>query len=49
MLSFEEMDLNESILRAVKELEFQEPTPIQEKVIPRILQEKQDLIINKDI
>lgn len=44
MLSFEEMDLNESILRAVKELEFQEPTPIQEKVIPRILQEKQDLI-----
>ena len=44
MMLFGEMDLNESILRAVKELGFQEPTPVQEKVIPRILNNKQDLI-----
>ncbi|MEN8229775.1 MAG: DEAD/DEAH box helicase [Bacteroidota bacterium] len=44
MMLFDEMDLNESILRAVKELGFQEPTPVQEKVIPRILNNKQDLI-----
>ena len=36
---FEEMDLDESILKAAKELGFQEPTPVQEKVIPRILGE----------
>jgi len=41
---FEEMGLSESILKAAKELGFQEPTPVQEKVIPRILNEKQDLI-----
>jgi ATP-dependent RNA helicase DeaD len=41
---FEEMDLNESILKAATELGFQVPTPIQEKVIPRILNESQDLI-----
>ena len=44
MMLFEEMDLNESILKAAKELGFHEPTPVQEKVIPRILKDKQDII-----
>jgi len=44
MVLFDEMGLEESILRAVKELGFQEPTPIQEKVIPKILTDKNDLI-----
>lgn len=44
MVLFDEMGLDGSILKAVKELGFENPTPIQEKVIPRILAEKKDLI-----
>lgn len=44
MVLFEEMGLDASLLKAVKELGFESPTPIQEKVIPKILAEKVDLI-----
>ncbi len=44
MVPFDEMGLDGSILKAVKELGFENPTPIQEKVIPRILADKKDLI-----
>ncbi|HEC42595.1 MAG TPA: DEAD/DEAH box helicase [Bacteroides sp.] len=44
MILFEEMGLDSSILKAVKDLGFENPTPIQEKVIPRILADKKDLI-----
>ncbi len=44
MMLFDQLDLNESILKAVTELGFQEPTPVQEKVIPRILSHSGDLI-----
>jgi len=44
MILFEEMGLDASLLKAVKELGFETPTPIQEKVIPRILTDKVDLI-----
>jgi ATP-dependent RNA helicase DeaD len=44
MVLFDEMGLDSSLLKAVKELGFQEPTPIQEKVIPKILTDKNDLV-----
>ena len=44
MVLFDEMGLDGSILKAVKELGFENPTPIQEKVIPKVLADKKDLI-----
>ena len=44
MVLFDEMGLDSSLLKAVKELGFQEPTPIQDKVIPKILTGKNDLV-----
>ena len=44
MILFDEMGLDSSLLKAVKELGFQEPTPIQDKVIPKILTGKNDLV-----
>jgi ATP-dependent RNA helicase DeaD len=44
MVLFDEMGLDESLLKAVNELGFQEPTPIQEKVVPKILKDKKDLV-----
>ena len=44
MVLFNEMGLADPILKAVSELGFTEPTPIQEKVIPHLIGEKQDLI-----
>jgi len=38
------MGLDGSLLKAVKELGFLEPTPIQEKIIPKVLTEDNDLI-----
>ncbi len=42
-MNFEELGLNDDILRAVEELGYKEPTPIQEKAIPPILAGK-DLV-----
>jgi len=42
--SFENYGLSEDILAAIKELDFNTPTPIQEKVIPHLLETKQDLV-----
>ncbi|MTG98951.1 MULTISPECIES: DEAD/DEAH box helicase [Myroides] len=42
-MTFEDLHLNKNILRAIEELGYQAPTPIQEKVIPLVLAEK-DLI-----
>jgi ATP-dependent RNA helicase DeaD len=44
MIQFNEMGLDDPILKAVSELGFTEPTPIQEKVIPHLIGEQQDLI-----
>jgi ATP-dependent RNA helicase DeaD len=44
MASFEELGLNENLLRSVSELGFKEPTPIQEKAIPVLLSGTKDLI-----
>ena len=45
MNSFEELGLDKNILRAIKELNFENPMPVQEKIIPMLLQdEPNDLI-----
>ncbi len=44
MITFHELGLNESLLQAIDELGFINPTPIQEQAIPQILQSEQDLI-----
>lgn len=44
MNTFKEMGLNESLLEAVHELGFVEPTPVQKQAIPHILTSEKDLI-----
>jgi ATP-dependent RNA helicase DeaD len=44
MMNFEEQGLHEALVRAVTDLGFTQPTPIQEKTIPHILNTNQDLI-----
>lgn len=44
MISFEEMTLSPEMLRAVKDMGFDTPTPIQEKVIPAIFNTNNDII-----
>lgn len=44
MMKFTETGLNESILKAIEKLGFENPTPIQEKVIPYLLTSKKDII-----
>lgn len=39
-MTFEDLQLNKNILRAIEELGYKEPTPIQQKAIPLILAEK---------
>lgn len=43
-MQFEELSIDEKILQAVKEIGFEKPTPVQEKVIPFLMNEE-----NKDI
>ncbi|MCX6150693.1 MAG: DEAD/DEAH box helicase [Ignavibacteriales bacterium] len=43
--TFDEMGLDEKILKAIKELGFEIPMPIQEKVIPYLMQPKCDDIV----
>ncbi len=44
MTLFKEMGLSDEIQSAVEELGFEQPTPIQEKVIPFILENEQDMV-----
>ncbi len=44
-MTFEELGLEEKILQATKDLGFETPMPIQEKVIPLLLEEETDDII----
>ncbi|GAC1418764.1 MAG: DEAD/DEAH box helicase [Flavisolibacter sp.] len=44
MSTFVELGLNEKLLKAVEELGFTQPTPIQEKAIPVLLSGTKDLI-----
>lgn len=44
MTLFSDLGLNDSILKAIDELGFQTPTPIQEKTIPTILSSENDIV-----
>ena len=44
MIEFKEMGFTPGILRAIKDLGFEQPMPVQEKVIPMILSNKKDII-----
>ena len=44
MSMFEELGLNEKLVKAVTDLGFTEPTPIQAKAIPVLLSGTKDLI-----
>ena len=44
MVSFEELGINEGLLHSIKALGFTQPTPIQEKAIPVLLQGTKDFI-----
>ena len=43
-MTFEELGLDEALLRAVGDLGFESPTPIQEAAIPVMLQTDDDLL-----
>lgn len=44
MTTFEEVGLQEDILRAIKDLGFENPTPIQEQSIPQIINHQADVL-----
>ena len=44
MKTFEELGVNEEIRRAISELGFEQPMPVQEEVIPYLLGEGNDVI-----
>ena len=41
-MKFNKLHLNEAILKAVDDLGFEYPTPVQEKVIPELLDKEVD-------
>src|ERR1039457_6027346 len=44
MITFEELGITESYLKAIRELGFEVPMPVQEQVIPLLLGEKTDIV-----
>lgn len=44
-MSFDQLGLKPEVLQAVKDLGFEQPTPVQEKAIPAILEEGKDLVV----
>jgi len=45
MVTFEELGVSQQSIRAILELGFESPMPVQEKVIPILLTEKTDLVV----
>jgi len=43
-MTFEALGISGSILKAIKEMGFEDPMPVQEQVIPFLLQEERDLV-----
>ena len=43
-ITMDRLGLSEAVLNGVKELGFENPTPVQEQVIPLLLQNKTDLV-----
>lgn len=44
MTSFKDLGISDTILKAISELGFDKPTPVQDKVIPLMLKEQTDLV-----
>ena len=44
MITFEEIGIQSDVLKGIRELEFELPMPIQEQVIPALLETQHDLI-----
>jgi ATP-dependent RNA helicase DeaD len=44
MLTFQDLALKADVLRAISELGYETPTPIQEKIIPHILNNQNDVV-----
>jgi ATP-dependent RNA helicase DeaD len=44
MNKFEQLGLNESLLLAIKDLGFENPSEVQEKAIPVLLEQNTDLV-----
>ncbi len=44
MISFPELGVGENVLKAIKELGFMEPTPIQQQAIPILLKNERDFV-----
>ena len=44
MLSFSELGVGENVLKAIQELGFIEPTPIQQQAIPVLLADETDFV-----
>ena len=44
MGNFKDLGVNKGLLKAVEEIGFTSPTPVQEKAIPYLLKGKKDLI-----
>lgn len=43
-MTFEELEVREDLLRAISEMGFENPMPVQEKVIPHLLHEDSDVV-----
>jgi ATP-dependent RNA helicase DeaD len=43
-MTFEELGLKSEVLKSLKELGFEAPTPIQQKAIPHLLKEDSDFV-----
>ena len=49
MTNFEEMGFTPGILKAIQELGFDQPMPVQEKVIPLMLGSENDIIVRNPV
>ena len=43
-MTFEELGVSEPLLRAIADLGFENPMPVQEKVIPHLLGQEGDVV-----
>ena len=43
-MTFEELGVREDLLKAIKEMGYETPMPVQEKVIPHLLNEDTDVV-----
>lgn len=44
MNKFEQLGLNESLLKAIRDLGFETPSEVQEKAIPLLLEDDTDIV-----